>query len=68
MTSGPDMIRYCPQHFTHLLRQHLFVKPREVNLLGIAHIEYILKKCEMAEDILVRHLDTECPLSPDTFH
>ena len=40
----------------HLFWQHLLVKPGEVYLLRVAHIKHILKKCEMAEDILVWHL------------
>ena len=52
----------------HLLGEHLLVEPGEVNLLRVAHVEDILKKCEVAEDILVRHLDGKCPLSPNTLH
>ena len=51
-----------------LLGQHLLVEPSEVNLLRIAHVEHIFKKCEMAEDILVWHLDRKSSLSPDTLH
>lgn len=40
----------------HLFRHHLLVKPSKVDLLRIAHVKHIFKKCEMTEDILVWHL------------
>ena len=52
----------------HLFRHHLVVKPSKVDLLRIAHVKHILKKCEMTEDILVWHLNRKSSLCSNAVH
>ncbi len=41
------------------------VKPREVNLVHVSHVECVLEEGQVAEHVLVRHLDGKGSLRTD---
>ena len=62
--STPDMLA-AP---SLLLQAGLLVEAGQVDLLRVAHVQHVLQKGEVAEHVLVRHLDGERALRPDTFN
>ena len=50
------------------LLEVILVEAGEVDLLDVSHVEDILEEGEVAEDVLVGHLDGEGSLCSDALH